>query len=99
MLKKKFDIYLCPCALEDLNTLIQFYKKLKFRLARNLIIELNQTFAKLYNQPYTLDEQKYKSINLSKLPVTVIYKIESHNIIILAIVHKNQNFPNWIFRV
>ena len=102
MIRKKFKIYVSGSALDDLHRLVDFYKKLMFHLAKNLVIELNDTFALLQNSPGSF-ERSYKDnlgvINLRKFPVEVYYTIDGHSIIILSFQHKNSSPEKWIERV
>ncbi len=102
MIRKKFKIYLIDAALDDLNHLVEFYKKLMFKFAKNLILELDQTFKTLQANPHTFSagyDGQFGIINLRKYPVGVFYHIDGQQIIILAIQHKNFNPNYWIERV
>ncbi len=102
MLRKKFKIYLSQAALDDLYYLTEFYKKLMFRLAKNLIIEMNEAFGRLQTNPGTFAEGyngKFGIITLRKYPVEIYYTIDQHDIIVLSIEHKNQHPNKWIDRV
>ncbi len=102
MIRKKFKIYLIDAALDDLNRLVEFYKKLMFKFAKNLILELDQTFKTLQANPHTFSagyDGQFGIINLRKYPVEVFYHIDGQQIIILAIQHKNFNPDYWIERV
>ncbi len=102
MLRKKFKILLTDSALDDLKSLIDYYKKLMFKFSKNLVLELDETFKFLQNNPHAY-EQGYDGhfgiINLRKYPVEIFYTIDDQNIVILSLKHKNQNPNYWIERV
>ncbi len=73
-----------------------------FKFAKNLILELEQTFKNLQANPHAFSngyDGEFGIINLRKYPVEVFYHIDGQNIIVLAIKHKNFNPNYWIERV
>ncbi len=102
MIRKKFKIFVSQTALDDLHELIEFYKKLKFPLARGLVIEINENFARLQTNPGAFGQEydgQVGLINLRKYPVEIYYTIDEHSIIILSFEHKNNSPNKWIERV
>jgi len=102
MIRRKFDIIFSKAALEELNLIIDFYKKLMFRLARNLIIEMHEVLMFLKNNPHAYDDYydgKFGVITMRKYPVEIYYHIENQKIIVLAIRHKNEKPLKWVERV
>ena len=102
MIRKKFKIYFAKEALEDLNKIIEFYKKLMFHLARNLVIELQETFLFFQNNPHLYDDYydgEFGVLTLRKYPIEVYYHIDGQDIIVLAVKHKNETPFKWSERV
>ncbi len=102
MVRKKFKILLSQEAIDDLNKLLEYYKKLMFRFAKNLVLELDETLKFLQNNPHAYSDGydgEFGIITLRKYPVEVFYHIDGQNVIILALQHKNNSPLYWIQRV
>jgi len=102
VVKKKQKIYLTDEALQDLNLLTGFYKKLMFKFAKNLVLEIDETLKSLQRNPHAFDQGyngKIGIITLRKYPVEIFYTLEQNKIIVLAIQHKNHSINYWINRV